>query len=114
GDPWALSILLSNLISNAIKYTPEGGQIRLNLELQAHKVAWILEDSGPGIAVELRERVYDRFYRVGGDRHASDTLGCGLGLSIAQQIVQLHGGSMAMSTSSLGGLAVTLMLPTPQ
>ncbi len=113
GDPWALSILLSNLISNAIKYTPVGGQIRLDLRLQAQQVAWVLEDSGPGIAEELRERVYDRFYRVGGDRHASDALGCGLGLSIAQQIVQVHGGSMAMGVSSLGGLAVTLLLPAP-
>lgn len=113
GDPWALTILLSNLISNAIKYTPEGGQIRLDLELQAQGVAWVLEDSGPGIPLELRERVYDRFYRVGGDRHASDTLGCGLGLSIVQQIVQLHGGNMALGTSRLGGLAVTLLLPAP-
>lgn len=114
GDAWALGILLSNLIGNAIKYTPQGGQIRLNLAHQAQQIVWTVDDSGPGIPAELRERVYDRFYRVGGDRHASDTLGCGLGLSIAQQIVQLHGGSMAMNTSTLGGLCVTVVLPRPR
>lgn len=113
GNPWALSILVSNLIGNAIKYTPEGGHIRLNLEPQGQQVAWVLEDSGPGIPAELRERVLDRFYRVGGDRHNSDTLGCGLGLSIVQHIVNVHGGSMALGESSLGGLEVRLILPRP-
>ena len=100
GNPWALSILVSNLIGNAIKYTPEGGHIRLNLEPQGQQVAWVLEDSGPGIPAELRERVLDRFYRVGGDRHNSDTLGCGLGLSIVQHIVNVHGGSMALGRAA--------------
>ena len=111
GNPWALTILLSNLIGNAIKYTPVGGLIRINLTKSPQSVEWVVDDTGPGIPLELRERVYDRFYRVGGDRHASDTLGCGLGLSIAQQIVQLHGARMTLGASQLGGLMVTVEFP---
>lgn len=111
GEPWALTILFGNLIANAIKYTPHQGQIKLSFVSTDVWVEWMLEDSGPGIPPELFERVYDRFYRVGGDRHVSDIVGCGLGLSIAAQIVQLHSGFMTFSKSSLGGLAVVVRLP---
>lgn len=111
GEPGALTILFGNLLSNAIKYTPKQGQIRLHLQRHAETIDWILDDSGPGIPAHLHERVYDRFYRVGGDRHQSNELGCGLGLSIASQIVNLHGGTIHMETSYLNGLSVQVQFP---
>ena len=67
----------------------------------------IIEDSGKGIAAEEHHRVFDRFYRVGGDQHDSSVLGCGLGLTIVKHIVDIHRGNIALSQSILlGGLRV--------
>jgi signal transduction histidine kinase len=75
-------------------------------------VALIVEDSGPGIPEASYTRVFDRFYRLGGDRHASNTIGSGLGLSIVDHIVRLHRGEISLSRSQrLGGLQVTVWLP---
>jgi two-component system, OmpR family, sensor histidine kinase QseC len=111
GEPGAMTILFGNLVSNAIKYTPCNGQITLRLNRRPTGIDWTLEDSGPGIPEQLHERVYDRFYRVGGDRHHSNALGCGLGLSIAAQITQLLGAVMQLGSSSLQGLSVRVTFP---
>lgn len=111
GNEFALLALLRNLIDNAVKYTPAGGAIRVAI-LDANGAAQIkVEDSGPGIPATDYQRVFDRFYRVGGDRHASKVVGSGLGLSIVEHIVNLHGGQVALGKSSLGGLEVEITLP---
>ncbi len=99
GDSSALASLLNNLLGNAIKYTPQGGMIAVNTWLRGRDVVLEVMDNGPGIPAEQQARVFDRFYRLGGDRHNSQTPGCGLGLSIVQQVVELHGAQIALTSS---------------
>lgn len=113
-DEFAMRQLLLNLLGNASKYTPEGGQLALTLSEQADHILWQLDDSGPGIAETEFDRVFERFYRVGGDRQAkTSTSGSGLGLAIARDIASLHQGQLQLSRSHLGGLRVSLRLPLP-
>jgi two-component system, OmpR family, sensor histidine kinase QseC len=112
GDLFALEILLQNLLSNAIKYTPERGSILIRIGIENAQPVLRVIDTGPGIPIEERARVFERFYRVGGDRHASNAPGCGLGLSIVQQIAQLHGASIILEASEFGsGLAAVVRFP---
>ncbi len=99
GESFALLSLLQNLISNASKYTPENGKILVTLEQHDESIQLSIEDSGEGIPEELHQQVFQRFYRVGGDRHKSGAPGCGLGLSIVQHIVTLHQATIKMSHS---------------
>jgi two-component system sensor histidine kinase QseC len=99
GDAAALASLLNNLLGNAIKYTPPNGMIAVNTWLRGRDVVLEVMDNGPGIPVEQQTRVFDRFYRLGGDRHNSQTPGCGLGLSIVQQVVELHAAQIALTSS---------------
>ena len=102
--------LLLNILSNASKYTPHNGQIHVHVSHDGEKVMLAIEDSGPGIQESYYERVFDRFYRLDGDRHPSETGGSGLGLSIVKHIVDIHGGSVKLSRSDeLGGLCVTII-----
>ncbi len=111
-DEFAAQTLMKNLLDNAIKYTPHGGVIRISIGRQQSRVFIRVEDSGAGIPAEDRERVFDRFYRVGGDRHASLQDGCGLGLAIVRHIVDLHQGEVHLGESSeLGGLLIEITLP---
>ncbi len=119
-DPFAMRVLLLNIVGNASKYTPTDGQIRLQLQRvsadkndnNSHKVQIVVEDSGPGIAPEEYNRVFDRFYRVGGDRHNSGTPGSGLGLAIVKEIVGLHHGQLTLGPSSFStGLKVIVEVP---
>ncbi|MET0378369.1 MAG: ATP-binding protein, partial [Spongiibacteraceae bacterium] len=112
GSEFALQTLLRNLIDNACKYTPAGGNILLSVTARDGCARIAVEDSGPGIPAADYKRVFDRFYRVGGDRHASAVIGSGLGLSIVQHIVRLHDGRITLLQSRrLGGLRVEIELP---
>ncbi len=103
--PDAIEMLLRNLLDNAIKYTPGGGTVTVQVRMQAGEVVLSVDDSGPGIAPEDRERVLDRFYRVPG----SDATGSGLGLAIVKAVADLHGASLVLAASpELGGLQVEL------
>lgn len=99
GDRAALATLLNNLLGNAIKYTPQNGLIAINTWPRGATAVLEVMDNGPGIPEGQHERVFDRFYRLGGDRHNSQTPGCGLGLSIVQQVVELHGAQIALTQS---------------
>lgn len=111
-DTFAMRLLLLNLLGNAIKYTPAGGQIKLALAQQTKQIRLTVEDSGPGIDPKEYQRVFDRFYRVGGDRHQSGEPGSGLGLAIVKEIVALHGGSLQLGPSGFtSGLKITVELP---
>jgi len=110
GNEFAISTLVQNLISNACKYTPEKGQILVTIEQVDKQIKLIIEDSGAGIAENEVDKVFDRFYRVGGDRHHSSIIGCGLGLAIVKHIVQLHNAQITLARSStLQGLMVIVM-----
>ncbi len=115
GDRFALETLLQNLLSNAQKYTPRGGRVRVTVEPAADSVVLQVEDSGPGIEPAEFERVFERFYRVGGDRHASEATGCGLGLAIVRHIAELHHATISLDRSpELHGLSVRVVFPQHQ
>ncbi len=108
GHAEPLRILLTNLVDNALKYTPEGGTVDVSVRREAGQQLLAVEDSGPGISEGDRARVLDRFYRVPG----STTTGSGLGLAIANAIAQLHGATLELDRSPrLGGLRIGLRLP---
>jgi two-component system OmpR family sensor kinase len=108
GNAEALTILLRNLLDNAIKYTPPGGTVDVEIHQLADRVLLSVEDSGPGIPEQDRDRVLDRFYRATG----TQTTGSGLGLAIVKSIADLHGASLTLGRSPrLGGLRVELSFP---
>jgi two-component system sensor histidine kinase QseC len=104
-DEASLQILLQNLISNAVRHTPEGGQVRVWLDAVPGAMELHVQDSGPGVPPAMRSRVFERFFREGPGQ------GAGLGLSIVSRIVELHGGQVALRDSPLGGLDVVVTLP---
>ena len=107
-DQMALQSLITNLLDNAIKYTPENGVINLSSELCTNHIVISIEDSGPGIDPELYDRVLTRFYRVQQHRE----VGSGLGLSIVNKACErLHAGLSLEQSPSLGGLKVLVKLP---
>lgn len=113
GDEFSLRVLLQNLLTNAIKYSPSQSQIEVTITKIGDQVELMVEDSGPGLDEHEYERVFDRFYRVGGDRHQSGIPGCGLGLSIVQHVLTLYQGHIYLERSeSLGGLRVRVILPS--
>ena len=112
GDYDSLVILLSNLILNASKYSPEGASIRVFVDHTELGICLGIEDTGPGIPLADISRVFDRFYRVGGDRHASATDGCGLGLAIVKHIADLHHANIVLENNADGpGLVVNVFFP---
>lgn len=111
-NEFALLTLVKNLIGNACKYTPKGGHILVRTLIDEDSFTLTVEDSGPGIDSSEYQRVFDRFYRVGGDSHHSTVVGCGLGLAIVQHIVKLHHASIILAKSTkLGGLSVSVRFP---
>jgi two-component system sensor histidine kinase QseC len=113
GEALSLEILLQNLISNASKYTPDHGEILVTSHSNNNHAQLIIEDSGPGIEPSQYHRIFDRFYRIGGDQHNSKATGCGLGLSIVQHIAQLHCAEILLDKSSLlGGFKITVKFDT--
>lgn len=108
GDPASLAILMSNLIDNALRYTPRGGRVDVAVESTPEAAAFSVADTGPGIPPEERERVFDRFYRAG----AAPEAGSGLGLSIVRRIADAHHATVALDAPPTGtGLVVTVRFP---
>ncbi len=110
-DYLRLSEVIYNLISNAIKYTPAGGRVRVRIQTDASGSLTLIyvDDSGPGIPDEERERIFERFYRMDKSR-STDLGGRGLGLAIAREIVKAHGGSITVADSDLGGASFVVSL----
>lgn len=102
GDEDALRILVGNLIDNAIRYTPEGGKVDLNLATEDKRLVLEVKDNGPGIMPGEREKIFERFYRIAGN----DVQGSGLGLAIVRQIVESHGAVIDISAGENGTGAV--------
>jgi two-component system, OmpR family, sensor kinase len=110
GDPDSLRVMFNNLIDNATKYTPRGGRVDVGLKVVDGRPVVEISDSGPGIPQEERERVFDRFYRVGegADRARSDVAGTGLGLAIVRRIADQNDADVALGESDAHGLRVTV------
>ena len=110
GDKELITRMLLNLLDNAVKYTPAGGEISLALTRQNGNAEITVRDTGIGIAESDRQRIFDRFYRV--DKARSRALGgAGLGLSIVRWIVEVHGGEIYIDSSPGRGSTFTVDLP---
>jgi len=104
-----LAILLRNLLDNAIRYTPTGGRVQVACSTTPDSPTIEVADSGPGIPMDQRARVLERFHR-GEQKQES---GCGLGLSIVQRVAEIHQASLELKKSPLGGLLVRIIFPPP-
>ena len=109
GDEFTLVTLISNLLSNAIKYAPANGQIKITLKQMHKQRIWQIEDSGPGMTNDQKQRIFNRFYRVGGDQHPSGEQGAGLGMAIVQHIIAIYRAEIHLTDSDLGGLKVQVV-----
>jgi two-component system sensor histidine kinase QseC len=109
GNSTALSILIRNLVDNAIRYCTEHGNVLVKVYQQDQDVILEVRDNGPGIPTELQDRVFERFFRVLGNKGS----GSGLGLAIVQQISELHNGRVTLESPSEGttGLIVKVIFP---
>lgn len=101
---------LYNIIDNAIKYSPEGGYVHVDVHSDSGNMIIMIEDNGPGIPEEERERIFERFYRLD-DSRARDTGGTGLGLSITKEAILMHGGSVEVQQAASGGSIFIVKLP---
>lgn len=107
-DPLRLEQVVTNLVDNAIKYSPLGAVIDLAVREAGEEVVIVVTDQGVGVAAEHRERIFERFYQA----HPEDRLsGLGLGLYISRQIVELHRGHLFPEFPSEGGTRMTIRLP---
>lgn len=104
GEASMLGILIRNLAENAIRYTPDGGTVKVSVTEDKQQYQLIVEDSGPGIPEEEYEKVFKRFYRVEEGNHE----GTGLGLAMVQRIIEIHHAVIEFGHSSLGGLKVVV------
>jgi two-component system phosphate regulon sensor histidine kinase PhoR len=111
GAPGELLSAITNLVNNAVRYTPEGGRIELGWKVLADGAGEIsVADTGPGIAREHLPRLTERFYRVDGSR-SRDTGGTGLGLSIVKHVAQRHGGELDIQSELGRGSLFRLVFP---
>ena len=110
GDKSKITQVVYNLIDNAIKYTPRGGKVRVEMNRAGKHVFIRVSDTGIGIPPEDQKHIFERFYRVDKAR-SRETGGTGLGLSIVKQIVMLHGGVISVSSEVGKGSTFTVELP---
>jgi signal transduction histidine kinase len=109
-DPDRMAQVLGNLVDNALRYTSEGGHLRLAAARKEGRVLLSVQDDGEGIAPERLSRLFDRFYREDESRGA-DEAGSGLGLAIARSLVQLHGGDISAESTLGEGTTFTVAIP---
>jgi signal transduction histidine kinase len=110
GDRMVLRQALLNLVDNAIKYTPDGGQIEIAVAQGPEGTMISVRDTGPGIPAELQSRIFDRFYRVDKAR-SRENGGTGLGLAIAKWAVEVNGGSLTLDPANGEGSRFRITLP---
>jgi len=108
-DPVLFDRALGNVVDNALRFTPKGGEIRIGLTQGNGQVKVVVSDTGSGIPEEAQPRVFDRFFRADPSRNSSGSTG--LGLSLVRTIMELHGGSAALKSKTGQGTIVTLSFP---
>ena len=110
GDEQALHQVVTNLVQNALRYTPDGTPVTLGVGAAGATAVLTVRDEGPGMSAEHAERVFERFYRADPSRTRGSG-GTGLGLSIVQSIAEAHGGSVRVATAPGEGATFTVELP---
>ena len=113
GDREKLRILMDNLVSNAIKYSPDGSSLVVSLSASGSDAVLDVSDAGPGIPDGERERVFEAFYQ-GAPASKGHVRGTGLGLSIAREYAQAHGGDIRVLDSGEAGAHLQVVLPREQ
>ncbi len=108
-DPVLFGRAVSNLVDNAVRFTPDGGRIAIALTTNLEEAIITVQDTGCGVAVEHLPRIFDRFYRADASRSSEGT---GLGLALVKSIADLHGGSVSVVSKVGGGTLVTLRFPS--
>jgi signal transduction histidine kinase len=109
-DPGRMTQVLTNILDNALRHTPEGGKIIVSAREARDAINLVVEDTGPGLKAEDLDRIFQRLYRTDTSRQR-DRGGSGLGLAIARSIVQAHGGQVSAESEAGKGLSVVITLP---
>jgi signal transduction histidine kinase len=109
-DPDQLKQAVLNLVDNALRYTPAGGTVTIELRRQEHEATVVVHDTGIGIPPDHRERIFERFYRVDQPR-TRQSGGTGLGLAIAREIAIAHGGRIELASEPGVGSTFSLSVP---
>jgi signal transduction histidine kinase len=107
-DPGSIHSALTNLLSNALKFTTPGGGVTLSAYEAGATVCFSVRDTGPGIPTEFRPRIFEKFFRV---PSSSGPSGAGLGLSIAKNIIEAHGGTIEFTCPEAGGTIFKFQIP---
>ncbi len=109
-DPVRFKEIISNLVSNAIKFTPEGGRITVECRQQPHQVMFSVTDTGIGIPVSEQQAIFDKFYQLGSTTRGVRE-GTGLGLAITKSLVEMHGGTISVESAPGEGSRFEFVLP---
>ena len=104
-DPRRIHQVIANLVSNALRHTPEGGRVTVSLQVKADAVTLAVADTGSGMTPDALAHAFDRFWRSG------ESAGAGLGLAIVRDLVRAHGGDVSISSTPGGGTTVSCTLP---
>ncbi|MBV5337385.1 MAG: ATP-binding protein, partial [Deltaproteobacteria bacterium] len=113
-DPIRFSQVLTNILDNALRYTPEGGHVDISTKQNGDQIEITIQDSGDGVTAEDAAHLFDRFYRADESRTRDserDAGGSGLGLAIAKSIVEMHMGKIWAESETGKGLKVIIQLP---
>ena len=106
-DKGLITRVFANLLSNALKFTPDRGTVKVHIAKGVGELVITVADSGPGVPKHERDRIFEKFAQVeGGERR-----GAGLGLTFCKMVVEAHGGNLTVSESELGGALFQLTLP---
>lgn len=109
-DRMSIESLIVNLYENAVKYGGEGVLLKVSLRKEQQHVEMIVEDQGPGIPSDQKERIFDKFYRIGNEETRS-AKGTGIGLYMVKQIVSAHGGKIHVEPNEPGGARFVIRIP---
>jgi two-component system phosphate regulon sensor histidine kinase PhoR len=110
GNEALLEQLVYNLLDNAARYSVDGGRVRVRIARTGDTVTLAVDDDGPGVEEEYRERIFERFFRVDESR-SRETGGTGLGLAIVKHAAEAHGGTVHVEESEWGGASFVVELP---
>ncbi|TCI77972.1 histidine kinase [Exiguobacterium sp. SH0S1] len=110
GDPAQLRQVFSNILNNAIKYSPDGGNIAVNVSCEGDVIRVAIEDEGIGVTAEDAERLFEKFYRVQNEQ-SRNIGGTGLGLAICKEIIESHGGTISVRSKPEQGTTIIVELP---
>ena len=110
GDEELIRRLVMNLLDNAVRHSPSGAVVSVNLHAVESGYAIVVADQGPGIPPENQPHIFERFYRLDASRGSRDG-GAGLGLALVRWVAHLHGGKVTLTTSSKAGSTFTVELP---